>query len=56
MGSVKLYLGLRSQPEIARRITFKEYYRVVTWAKKMGLTNLDIQGYPFFTTLEEFGF
>lgn len=43
-------------PEIARRITFKEYHRVVTWAKKMGLTNLDIQGYPFFWILKEFGF
>jgi putative pyruvate formate lyase activating enzyme len=32
-------------PELSRRITKKEYVKVVTKAKEMGLTNLDIQGY-----------
>jgi putative pyruvate formate lyase activating enzyme len=32
-------------PEIARRITQKEYEDAVNWAKAAGLTNLDIQGY-----------
>ncbi len=51
------YLNLMSQyrpmyhafdyPEISRRITIKEYADAVRWAKKAGLTNLDIQGYPF---------
>ena len=31
-------------PEISRRITRKEYEEVVSWAKELGLTNLDIQG------------
>lgn len=34
-------------PEISRRITREEYHEAVTWAKEAGLTNLDIQGYPF---------
>lgn len=34
-------------PEISRRITREEYHEAVTWAKETGLTNLDIQGYPF---------
>ena len=33
-------------PQIDRRITRKEYAEAVEWAKKAGLTNLDIQGYP----------
>ncbi len=51
------YLNIMSQyrpmykafdyPEIARRITRKEYNDAVTWAKEAGLTNLDIQGYRF---------
>ena len=32
-------------PELSRRITQKEYLKVVTKAKALGLTNLDIQGY-----------
>ena len=32
--------------QIARGITRKEYAEAVEWAKKAGLTNLDIQGYP----------
>ena len=32
-------------PQIARRITLKEYDQAVKWAKKAGLTNLDVQGY-----------
>ena len=32
--------------QIARRITRKEYAEAIEWAKKAGLTNLDIQGYP----------
>jgi putative pyruvate formate lyase activating enzyme len=32
-------------PELSRRITHKEYKKVVKGAKEMGLTNLDIQGY-----------
>jgi putative pyruvate formate lyase activating enzyme len=32
-------------PELSRRITKKEYIKVVKKAKDMGLTNLDIQGY-----------
>jgi putative pyruvate formate lyase activating enzyme len=35
-------------PEISRRITAKEYKRVVDRARKLGLTNLDIQGYWWF--------
>ena len=31
-------------PRIARRITLKEYDQAVKWAKKAGLTNLDVQG------------
>ena len=31
--------------QIARRITRKVYAEAVEWAKKAGLTNLDIQGY-----------
>jgi putative pyruvate formate lyase activating enzyme len=34
-------------PKISRSITRKEYGRVVDYAKKAGLTNLDIQGHPF---------
>jgi len=51
------YLNLMSQyrpmykamqyPEISRRITRKEYTDAVDWAKKSGLTNLDIQGYYY---------
>lgn len=51
------YLNIMSQyrpvykafdyPEIARRITREEYEEVVSHAKALGLTNLDIQGYPF---------
>ncbi len=50
------YLNIMSQyrpmykafeyPESSRRITRKEYEEAVKWAKKAGLTNLDIQGYP----------
>ena len=32
-------------PELSRRITKKEYIKVVNKAKDLGLTNLDIQGY-----------
>jgi putative pyruvate formate lyase activating enzyme len=32
-------------PEISRRITVKEYIKVVNRAKELGLTNLDLQGY-----------
>lgn len=32
-------------PELSRRITAEEYYRVVRKAQDLGLTNLDIQGY-----------
>ncbi len=34
-------------PEIGRRITRKEYEKVVLKAKKLGLTNLDIQGFQW---------
>lgn len=37
----------KNYPEIARRITKKEYSEAVDWAKKAGLTRLDIQGYSF---------
>lgn len=36
-----------SYPEIARRITRKEYSDAIKWAKELGLTNLDIQGFHF---------
>jgi putative pyruvate formate lyase activating enzyme len=49
------YLNIMSQyrpvykafnyPDIARRITRKEYNNAVKWAHEAGLTNLDIQGY-----------
>jgi len=52
------YLNIMSQyrpmykafeyPEIARGITRQEYSEAVRWAKEVGLTNLDIQGYAFF--------
>lgn len=52
------YLNIMSQyrpvykafeyPEISRRITSQEYKEAVEWAKKAGLTNLDIQGYHAF--------
>jgi putative pyruvate formate lyase activating enzyme len=32
-------------PHIARRITGAEYREAVNWAKSLGLTNLDIQGF-----------
>jgi putative pyruvate formate lyase activating enzyme len=32
-------------PELSRRITKKEYIKVVEKAKDLGLTNLDVQGY-----------
>ncbi len=32
-------------PELSRRITRKEYKKVVIRAKELGLTNLDVQGY-----------
>jgi putative pyruvate formate lyase activating enzyme len=34
-------------PEINRRIRRKEYAEVVDCARELGLSNLDIQGYPF---------
>jgi putative pyruvate formate lyase activating enzyme len=34
-------------PEIARRITRTEYREAVEHARKVGLTNLDIQGQPW---------
>ncbi len=33
-------------PEIARRVTRSEYIEVVEYARRVGLTNLDIQGLP----------
>jgi putative pyruvate formate lyase activating enzyme len=51
------YLNLMSQyrpaykafdyPEIARKVTRKEYRQAVTWAREAGLTNVDVQGYWF---------
>jgi putative pyruvate formate lyase activating enzyme len=35
----------RDYPKIARRISRDEYTEVVDWARKAGLTNLDVQGY-----------
>ena len=35
----------RSYPKLARRLNRKEYRDVVNWAKRSGLTNLDIQGF-----------
>ncbi|MCX7966145.1 MAG: hypothetical protein N2596_05935 [Syntrophorhabdaceae bacterium] len=37
----------KNYPEIARKITRQEYSEAVEWAKKAGLTRLDIQGYSF---------
>jgi len=34
-------------PEISRRLTRKEYDEALRWAKEAGLTNLDIQGWPW---------
>ncbi|MDY6837849.1 MAG: radical SAM protein [Thermodesulfobacteriota bacterium] len=34
-------------PEISRRLTRKEYDEAVKWAEQAGLTNLDIQGWPW---------
>jgi putative pyruvate formate lyase activating enzyme len=51
------YLNIMSQyrpiyqafkyPEISRKITHDEYKKALMYAIKAGLTNLDIQGYPF---------
>ena len=51
------YLNIMSQyrpmykafdyPEISRGITRKEYSEAIRCAKEVGLTNLEIQGYPF---------
>ena len=51
------YLNLMSQyrpmhksfdyPEISRRITHQEYNAAIQWAVKVGLSNLDIQGWRF---------
>jgi len=51
------YLNIMSQyrpiykafdyPELSRSITRTEYTEAVRWAREAGLTNLDIQGYPF---------
>jgi len=55
------YLNIMSQyrpmykafeyPEISRRITREEYNKAVKWAKKAGLTNLDIQGHPLWRNI-----
>jgi len=55
------YLNIMSQytpmykafeyPEISRRITREEYNQAVKWAKKAGLTNLDIQGHPLWRNI-----
>jgi len=34
-------------PEISRRITPEEYKEALRWAKEAGLTNLDVQGWPW---------
>jgi putative pyruvate formate lyase activating enzyme len=34
-------------PEIARRLKREEYAEAVKWAEDAGLTNLDVQGWPF---------
>lgn len=39
------YYKAYDYPEISRRITRQEYKRIVDKAKKLGLTNLDIQGF-----------
>ncbi|MBA7549865.1 hypothetical protein ES705_42363 [subsurface metagenome] len=51
------YLNIMSQyrpmykafdyPQISRRISREEYNETIRWAKKAGLTNLDVQGYRF---------
>ncbi len=51
------YLNIMSQyrpmykafdyPDISRRVSREEYNETIRWAKKAGLTNLDIQGYRF---------
>ena len=40
------YFEAKDHPDIARRITAREYTEVVEWARAAGLTNLDIQGVP----------
>jgi putative pyruvate formate lyase activating enzyme len=47
MSQYRPYYKAKDYPKIARRITREEYTEVVEWAKKEGLTNLDIQGYHF---------
>lgn len=37
----------KEYPKIARRITKEEYRETLLWAKEAGLTNVDVQGYPF---------
>ncbi len=34
-------------PEISRPLTREEYANAVKWAREAGLTNLDVQGWPF---------
>lgn len=33
-------------PEIARRLTAAEYREAVAWAREVGLSNVDVQGFP----------
>lgn len=37
----------REHPEIARRLLRAEYLEAVAWAQAAGLTNLEIQGWPY---------
>jgi putative pyruvate formate lyase activating enzyme len=34
-------------PEISRRITPQEYEKAIRWAREAGLTNVDVQGWPW---------
>ena len=46
MSQYRPYYKARNYPQIARRITAKEYKEAIAWAKETGLTNIHLQSIP----------
>ena len=44
MSQYSPYHKAREYPQLSRRITYQEYNEAITHAKKVGLTNIDVQG------------
>jgi putative pyruvate formate lyase activating enzyme len=44
MSQYSPYHKAREYPQLARRITYQEYNEAITHAKKVGLTNIEVQG------------